>query len=1572
MQSSNEKSSKSGAAGIPVAALKRFANELERDPVSNKFLQINLERVQHFIDKPSAENSKNSSDTNKNSSQKQTNNNVYITKSSRDNQRKKPHRTVVRGIYNYDTIDEKSLIQLQNVPEFQKSLGFRSRFGEGDGSFFDQWLNSGINCSRRIVDSNGLPLVKSSLNHSHTGFKKHLIELKSDNNDDAKAYVKAYADKRKERSKKINQTGHDIQSPTGQNHLSQTLASNSGFDEYIFDSNPKYSANLKIRSSDHIPLSDTSKLPPLTCTPIEKDNYFGSHARMAFFDYYKQLSRQPFTIEREEDIIIQHQNNDKNRRNNNSMPRKSIDKKDIHLKIDANNAENNTHDTSHDNLSPKMSPYSEKPYHLDINPLLRSDSFRYAPKKIDAKQAKSNMELNNKYLFNETIEKSKDESNLLEIHLSQASLNDLTIIPPKHNNPSSSTARPHSARTLFLMGCIDKGISPQPSLIIRKELTTILNLSSRSIGDKVAILLAESLDSLPMLQGLYLVDNKLTDISLVPIINNLERCIHLSKFDISNNVLSVQGAEALSDYLQSEKCHLISLYLRSTNIDDIGANKFISAISVRKTVRDFDLSVNKLGFYAIQSNFKRVSSIIPTAESLSKLLNDPKCQIEMLKLAWNSIGKDSGAISFMKSIKENKSLTILDISYNRLGNEGGDCLGDSLQYNHTLKYLKISHNNITSKTCFNILCGVRSCKSLVEVDLSENPIGEGGTKALMSLSISPYNYVTVDIKGCSLRIKDPSCWFDVNNLEKEYNLDLSSSYERSVCIEILRHIAYKNNECKLIECHLSSSSDSPSSQFVAMNLAVYVSENSDNNNNNTHNGKLGSKTKSLLFNKKSFDSFDSEGDTRTNEITSYQMYEIASDLDVARIQFQKHAIKLFKKFDVDDNGSLDKEEIALLLTKLGLESSSEIVQELMNMYDVDGSGLIEEEEFINYLKDIRIVFEKTHDIHNILSEMRYIYNNDIKTLDVNTYKPIPFVPPYTGYIHLLISNEGINNNDTGDTINYTNLAPQNIELMLAMSKLVTEDISNVFDSALKQLTLTFEQGKLFYDIMLKELGSKTIVLSKLLPSMVTPNDAWLLITSTCTDIRSMVTLRQQIGVAFLLYFGMPNNYYCLHLSDPMDRSCFLKLVMINNKLLSLRRDGLKKGDTSQHGNYMCFRNVIFEQKSFIITEEFLKKIPEKGKICFDFISLQEIKPESRLPISNLRLFRLLSGLKIVAPELRVRLFQKLSSYTTEGRSASKGNGVRKWELMTNYAWSIRQYVDNLYDYNNLKNRKYVNFRDTVCNEILMMDQINQNNNININNNNNGDGNNKKNLISEIVLDKGDSKLCELYENHISNLKQSSGDIYTQMTMVPMHTLFALEHMLGGRYITCAQLAIIIEYFPRGSDKINDYRYLNIWNPLKAEGGLCLNISRREERQILRILLVLTYIEPGESWTEKSFRISYDSEIIDDWKLPVVWYTENGLPENGIFSVHIFSGKGLGIDGCAPNFTCRMTLMSLVLACPYEEELKQFHNVTIDKAEQYLSDVGLDDDYRGGKGVPNTTAAGPSGFLSNRTGPFCMI
>lgn len=120
------------------------------------------------------------------------------------------------GVYEYPNERLKSNITLQNIPEFQKSLGHRSRFGDGDGSFFDKWLNSDSTKRGFEFDLSGLP-KSERLTDPRSGFKRQYTfnkwsnEGRDDGDGESKGgnrniegykTVKKYSERRKERLEK--------------------------------------------------------------------------------------------------------------------------------------------------------------------------------------------------------------------------------------------------------------------------------------------------------------------------------------------------------------------------------------------------------------------------------------------------------------------------------------------------------------------------------------------------------------------------------------------------------------------------------------------------------------------------------------------------------------------------------------------------------------------------------------------------------------------------------------------------------------------------------------------------------------------------------------------------------------------------------------------------------------------------------------------------------------------------------------------------------------------------------------------------------------------------------------------------------------------------------------------------------------------------------------------------------------------------------------------------------------------------------------------------------------------------
>ena len=77
-------------------------------------------------------------------------------------------------------------------------------------------------------------------------------------------------------------------------------------------------------------------------------------------------------------------------------------------------------------------------------------------------------------------------------------------------------------------------------------------------------------------------------------------------------------------------------------------------------------------------------------------------------------------------------------------------------------------------------------------------------------------------------------------------------------------------------------------------------------------------------------------------------------------------------------------------------------------------------------------------------------------------------------------------------------------------------------------------------------------------------------------------------------------------------------------------------------------------------------------------------------------------------------------------------------------------------------------------------------------------------------------------------------------------------------------------------------WLRIFNPMKPEGAYELELSRREEKIMLKAFTTLSVNEPGENFATVSFRWMRDMSPMPGFEVTEPWMTEEGLPHKGLF------------------------------------------------------------------------------------------
>ena len=214
--------------------------------------------------------------------------------------------------------------------------------------------------------------------------------------------------------------------------------------------------------------------------------------------------------------------------------------------------------------------------------------------------------------------------------------------------PSLSSYRPQSPRATFILGLMKLGVAPRAVVMLRKSMTSTLNITNMGLGDRLAEAFSSSVHKLPGIRGLNLSNNSLTDRGMTIIIKNLYKMEALEDIDLSSNVIGDNAAQALADYLSSDCCRIKRLKVMHANVDDDECDRFVSALVKNAYLHELDLSHNLLGK---SENLNEVNPDFTTAgESLGLLLKAPNVKLKRLVLRWNMM-RMGGAIALCESLK---------------------------------------------------------------------------------------------------------------------------------------------------------------------------------------------------------------------------------------------------------------------------------------------------------------------------------------------------------------------------------------------------------------------------------------------------------------------------------------------------------------------------------------------------------------------------------------------------------------------------------------------------------------------------------------------------------------------------------------------------------------------------------------------------------------------------------------------------------------------------------------------------------------------------------------------------------
>ncbi|GMI44136.1 hypothetical protein TrCOL_g3436 [Triparma columacea] len=1223
----------------------------------------------------------------------------------------------------------------KNIPqEHDTGLGTLSRYGDGDGSFWDRWLTPTSDAGKGSYKTGSVIPRSGFKKFNDGGFAKGLVDCgnparvnpyslyqdeatrpgvknviiggNAKRHQYSRDQIKVTHTKKKDFMAKEHVKGMTTRQPSASSlkpskydnqyfmndddiMSSDTESSESDFDEDAIISslsNPRHlreSVNImkrrvEVELKGTAPIVQRKRAVNLhfkkdTLDKVTAENYFGKGsgnwgaAKESFYHLHHQLEHQKshhYTQEQYESLV--HNILDDGEVTSDSEEEEEVEEKPVTSKSPDEETERKerTKLMRLAGMVPSESDGDAVPHENEVKRLLIP--------KLEMDKAAEKKKAENDVLNSEELELNIDYLNQIAGRFNQA-----------------------TARTKFLYCCTlardGLGIPPRMGPIIRKSRTIDIQLSHQGMGDELAVLFSKALGDIPEVQRVDVSDNRLSDIGCYAILHALEKKDDLYSLVIGSNKIDGAAAEKLAEMMANPDCPLKVLGVSDADLDDGECVEFIDALATNKNLTDLDMSRNIIGS---DESLNVVQPELTTGgEAIAAYLASEGCKLKRLNLQWNLIRFNS-AVEIGDALAVNDSLESLNLNYNAFGPDGGMAVGQALIENTRLQHLKLQDNGITPQAAFCIAVACRQNSSLRSIDLSGNPLGQMGGKAIMALPIELTSGLDVKFDKCNLQLLDDKCWFDpetpsgvytadasvakeeILELREDFSerseeliliidktleaqvpggvalkpsikkpisgemrvqldmvknqlhqrLDLSEPYDRAVLIELLRIVAQREG-CALVLPE--EKPDMEASNFVRIKY------------------------------------FDEYGKMEVVELNRIITETLPNEVDEEFVKFlsgERDPAEIFRMFDKDGSGEIDKEELKMVFKQIGKDASEREIERVMTQFDIDGSGSIELDEFTDFLEQL----------NDEMSDLRLKEKKMVVPGNKEVWRP-----PGVGYVEfkaifqpkLSLPGKGSStDNDTLDRVlnqvkKTTGEASTMLIMSLSMMRLGVEEGQRVFEELLKvhpkgdrvetlKLLLPVmanpQQARVFIDMNLRDrnpykIKAKVTVSPKELtdhggPATIVhidPEDEDVMTVQfeddnsmavveksqlTLTDRYATVTaetekrrLQQLLGNAYYPIMGIPTAHYKLDLSSKNDRMCLQKLAAINNSETHARRSE-KLGDTSQKGNWMNFRNEVFRGAPFTVTSWWLDPVPQQGILEFDYVStfrpIDSVKPLS--------------------------------------------------------------------------------------------------------------------------------------------------------------------------------------------------------------------------------------------------------------------------------------------------------------------------------------------------------------------------
>nr|XP_055156828.1 ribonuclease inhibitor isoform X2 [Nyctereutes procyonoides] len=269
--------------------------------------------------------------------------------------------------------------------------------------------------------------------------------------------------------------------------------------------------------------------------------------------------------------------------------------------------------------------------------------------------------------------------------------------------------------------CLTKtGCGVLPAVLRSMPTLRELHLSDNPLEDIGLQLLCEGLlDPQCHLEKLQLEYCNLTAASCESLASALRNKQHFKELVVSNNEIGEAGVRVLCRGLVESACQLETLKLENCGLTPASCEDLRAVVASKTSLRELDLGDNKLGDQGI-------AVLCPS-------LLHPSCQIRVLWL-WECDVTATGCRDLCHVVSAKESLEELSLACNALGDEGARLLCESLlEPGSRLQSLWVKSCNFTAACCHHFGTMLTQNKCLVELQLSNNKLGDSGVRELCQM-----------------------------------------------------------------------------------------------------------------------------------------------------------------------------------------------------------------------------------------------------------------------------------------------------------------------------------------------------------------------------------------------------------------------------------------------------------------------------------------------------------------------------------------------------------------------------------------------------------------------------------------------------------------------------------------------------------------------------------------------------------------------------------------------------------------------------------------------------------------------